>query len=90
MLKYEVVMFWSDEDDVFVAFSPELVGCMAHGDTREAALENIQEAMEHWLDISRETGKPIPQPAGPAHGVLALCSRSGRKPGGRLTTDQFG
>ncbi len=64
MLKYEVVIFWSDEDDLFVAFSPELVGCMAHGDTREVALENIQEAMGHWLDVCRETGKPIPQLSG--------------------------
>ena len=63
MQKYEVVIFWSDEDDVFVAFSPELVGCMAHGDTRGAALENIEEAMGHWLDICRESGKPIPQSA---------------------------
>ena len=63
-LKYEVVIFWSNEDCVFVAFTPELTGCMAHGDTREEALHNIQEAIGHWIDIARETGKPTPQPKG--------------------------
>ena len=67
MLKYEVVIFWSDEDDVFVTFVPELIGCMAHGDTREAALQNIQEAMALWVDVARETGKPVPEP---------VCQRS--------------
>lgn len=62
MLKYEVVIFWSNEDGVFVAFTPELTGCMAHGETREEALQNIQEAIGHWIDIARETGKPTPQP----------------------------
>ena len=64
MLKYEVVIFWSSEDNVFVAFAPELAGCMAHGETREEALQNIQEAMRHWIDIARETGKPVPRPKG--------------------------
>lgn len=67
MLKYEVVIFWSDEDDVFVTFVPELIGCMAHGETREEALQNIQEAMALWVDIARETGKPVPEP---------VCQRS--------------
>lgn len=62
MLKYEVVVFWSDEDDAFVTFAPELPGCMAHGETREAALENIQEVMGNWVDIALETGKPVPDP----------------------------
>lgn len=64
MIKYEVVIFWSSEDNVFVAFAPELVGCMAHGETREEALQNIQEAMRHWIDIARETGKSVPRPGG--------------------------
>ena len=62
MLKYEVVIFWSDEDDLFVTFAPELPGCMAHGETREEALENIQEVMGNWVDIARETGRPLPEP----------------------------
>ena len=62
MLKYEIIIFWSDEDDVFVTFAPELIGCMAHGDTREEALQNIQEAMALWVDVARETGKAVPEP----------------------------
>ena len=64
MPKYEVVIFWSSEDNVFVAFAPELAGCMAHGETREEALQNIQEAIRHWIDVARETGKPVPRPKG--------------------------
>ena len=64
MLKHGAVIFWSDEDNVFVAFAPELAGCMAHGETREEALQNVQEAMRHWIDVARETGKPVPPPKG--------------------------
>lgn len=64
MLKYEVVIFWSSEDNVFVAFAPELAGCMAHGGAREEALQNIQEAMRNWIDIARESGRPVPKPKG--------------------------
>ena len=67
MLKYEIVIFWSDEDDVFVTFAPELIGCMAHGDTREEALRNIQEAMALWVEVARETGQRVPEP---------VCQRS--------------
>ena len=51
-------------DGVFVAEAPELPGCMAHGDTQEAALKNINQAMELWVDTAREFGDPIPQPKG--------------------------
>ena len=64
MPKYEIVIFWSRADNVFVAFAPELAGCMAHGETREEALQNVQEAMRHWIDVARETGKPVPRPRG--------------------------
>ena len=64
MFKYEVILYWSDEDQVFVAEVPELAGCMAHGETQEAALKNVNEAVELWLDTAREFGDPIPQPKG--------------------------
>ena len=64
MHKYEVVIYWSKEDGVFVAEAPELPGCMAHGSTQEAALEQINHAMELWLETAREFGDPIPQPKG--------------------------
>ena len=64
MRKYEVIIYWSQEDEAFIAEVPELPGCMAHGSTQLAALENINQAMELWLDIAREFGDPIPEPKG--------------------------
>ena len=64
MLKYEIILYWSDEDDVFVAEVPELPGCMAHGDTKETALRNIDDAMELWVKTAEATGRPLPQPKG--------------------------
>lgn len=64
MHKYEIVIFWSEQDDVFVAEVPELPGCMAHGDSPDAALENCQEAIDLWLDTARDLGRPIPEPKG--------------------------
>jgi predicted RNase H-like HicB family nuclease len=64
MLPYEIILYWSAEDRVFVAEVPELPGCMAHGDTQEAALANVKQAMQLWLDTAREFGDPIPEPKG--------------------------
>ena len=62
--KYEIILYWSDEDRVFVAEVPELPGCIAHGDTQEAALTNAQEATQLWIDTALEFGDPVPQPKG--------------------------
>lgn len=62
MNRHAVVVFWSDEDDLFIAYAPDLPGCMAHGDTRLEAMESIEQAMELWIDVSREHGDPIPEP----------------------------
>lgn len=64
MDKYEVIIYWSAEDKVFVAEIPELPGCAAHGDTQEQALTNAKEAAQLWLDTAREFGDPIPEPKG--------------------------
>ena len=66
MRKYQVVIHWSCEDDAFVAVVPELPGCSAHGDTQQAALSSVMEAIDLWLDTAREFGDPIPQPKGEA------------------------
>ncbi|MFN0006674.1 MAG: type II toxin-antitoxin system HicB family antitoxin [Planctomycetota bacterium] len=60
--KYEIDVFWSDEDQAFLAEVPDLPGCMAHGDTHEEALAEIQVAIGHWLDLLREDGQPVPEP----------------------------
>jgi predicted RNase H-like HicB family nuclease len=64
MHKYEVIIYWSNEDQVFVAEVPELAGCMAHGDTKSSALANADEAIQLWIDTAREFGDPIPEPRG--------------------------
>lgn len=64
MERYEIILYWSAEDQVFIAEVPELHGCMAHGETQEAALGNAKQAMSLWLDTAREFGDPIPEPRG--------------------------
>lgn len=64
MHKYEVIIYWSAEDDAFVADVPELPGCMAHGPTQEDALGNAQDAVQLWIDTAREYGDPVPEPKG--------------------------
>jgi predicted RNase H-like HicB family nuclease len=64
MPKYEVIIYWSDEDQVFVAEVPEIVGCMAHGDSQETALANVKEAIQLWVDTAQEFGDPVPEPKG--------------------------
>ena len=64
MHKYEIILYWSNEDQVFVAEVPELPGCAAHGDTHQAALAKAQEAMQLWIDTAREFGDPVPEPKG--------------------------
>lgn len=64
MYRYEVIIYWSDEDQVFTVDVPELPGCMAHGDTQEKALKNANEAIRLWIDTAKELGDRIPVPKG--------------------------
>ena len=64
MYRYEIILYWSNEDQAFVAEAPELPGCMAHGDDQEEALKNIQDAMQFWIDTAGELGRPVPAPKG--------------------------
>ena len=64
MIKYEVIIYWSDEDDAFIADVPELPGCSAHGPTQEDALSSAQDAIRLWIDTAKEFGDPIPEPKG--------------------------
>ena len=64
MHKYEIIIYWSNEDDVFVAEIPELPGCSAHGATHDAALANINEAVKLWIETAREFGDEVPEPKG--------------------------
>jgi len=64
MSKYEVIIYWSDEDDAFVAEVPELAGCMADGATYQEALANAEVIIQEWLGTARELGRTIPEPKG--------------------------
>ena len=64
MFKYEIIIYWSEEDQAFVAEVPELPGCAAHGSTQEAALASAQEAIALWLEAAEKFGDPIPEPKG--------------------------
>ena len=62
--RYEIVIFWSTEDDAFVAEVPELPGCMADGKTYHEALSNAEQIIKEWIETAKKIGRPIPQPKG--------------------------
>lgn len=64
MMHYKVVIYWSSEDEAYIAEVPELAGCMADGATYFEALSNVQIIMEEWVQTATELGRPIPQPQG--------------------------
>jgi predicted RNase H-like HicB family nuclease len=64
MERYEIIIFWSDEDQAYIADVPELPGCMAHGESYEKALANAKDAISHWIETAKEFGDPIPEPKG--------------------------
>ncbi len=64
MPKYEVIIYWSQEDQAFIAEVPELPGCAADGETYRDALANAEIVVREWLETARELGRPIPAPKG--------------------------
>ena len=61
-LRYEIVLFFSEEDQSYVAEVPELPGCMADGPTYETALQSAKVVIREWIETAKELGRPIPQP----------------------------
>ena len=61
---YEMILWWSNEDDAYVVDVPELSGCMAHGATRQEAIANAEEAITFWIETAREDGLTVPTPRG--------------------------
>ena len=59
---YHINLFWSDEDDLWIADVPDLKYCSSHGDSPEQAVANIRDAIEGWLAVARDSGFPIPEP----------------------------
>jgi predicted RNase H-like HicB family nuclease len=64
MIRYEVIIYWSDEDEAFIAEVPELSGCMADGATYQEALANLEVIIQEWIETAQELGRPIPEPKG--------------------------
>ncbi|MDO8252368.1 MAG: type II toxin-antitoxin system HicB family antitoxin [Rhodoferax sp.] len=64
MNHFEIIIYWSDEDQAFVADVPELPGCMAHGDSHEQALAEVKQAMALWIEVAQTNGRTVPQPRG--------------------------
>jgi predicted RNase H-like HicB family nuclease len=63
-MKYEVILYWSEEDGTFIAEVPELPGCAADGSTRQEALANVEVVIAEWIETARDLGRPIPEPKG--------------------------
>jgi predicted RNase H-like HicB family nuclease len=64
MIRYELIIYWSEEDEAFIVEVPELPGCMADGATYHDALANVEVVISEWIETARELGRPIPEPKG--------------------------
>jgi predicted RNase H-like HicB family nuclease len=62
--KYEIIIFWSEEDNAYVAEVSELPGCMADGPTYQDALANAEQVIGEWIETASELGRTIPRPRG--------------------------
>lgn len=63
-MKYEVIIYWNEEDQAFIAEVPELPGCSADGENYQEALQNLEIIMQEWIETANALGRPIPQPKG--------------------------
>jgi predicted RNase H-like HicB family nuclease len=64
MIRYEVIIYWSTEDEAFIAEVPELPGCMADGATYQEAISNVEVVIQEWIETAKEFNRPIPEPKG--------------------------
>ena len=70
--KYEIIIYWSNEDNCFIAEVPELAGCKSDGKTYSHALENLQIVIDEWIETAKMIGKPIPN----TKGQIDICMKS--------------
>lgn len=64
MSKYEIILYWSEDDNAYIAEVPELAGCMADGETARDALHNVETVIQEWIETAEGLGRPIPAPRG--------------------------
>jgi predicted RNase H-like HicB family nuclease len=62
--RYEIILYWSDEDQAYIAEVPELAGCAADGKTYKEALTNVERIIQEWIETAKELQRPIPKPRG--------------------------
>lgn len=63
-LKYEIIIYWSEEDQAYIAEVPELPGCAADGETYKQALANVEVIIHEWIETAKELNRPVPTPKG--------------------------
>jgi predicted RNase H-like HicB family nuclease len=63
-IQYEIILYWSQEDQAFIAEVPELPGCAADGATYQEAVANAEVVIREWIETARELGRPVPEPRG--------------------------
>ena len=64
MYKYELIIYWSEKDQLYIVEIPELPGCVADGDSYENSIKNAEKIIKEWIDTANELGRPIPKPKG--------------------------
>jgi predicted RNase H-like HicB family nuclease len=64
LMKYEIILYWSEDDNAYIAEVPELAGCMADGQTAGEALQNVEQIAKEWIETALELGREIPEPKG--------------------------
>ncbi|MEH1821123.1 MAG: type II toxin-antitoxin system HicB family antitoxin [Nostoc sp.] len=62
MFRYEIILYWSELDQAFIAEVPELSGCAADGNSYQEALHNIELVVQEWIETAKDLGRPIPEP----------------------------
>ena len=64
MIRYELIIYWSQEDEAFIVEVPKLPGCMADGPTYHAAVDNVEDIINEWIETARDLDRPVPEPKG--------------------------
>ena len=62
--RYEIIIYWSKDDEAYIAEVPELSGCMSDGETYSEALESVQQIINEWIETAQQMGRQIPEPKG--------------------------
>ena len=63
-MKYPIILYWSEDDNAYIAEVPELAGCMADGASAKDALHNVEQIIKEWIETAQELGREIPEPKG--------------------------